>query len=171
MVSPAARRRAVKMSVQEGLGKAAAACRALGVSEIDLRSQRAIEPGEPARPRRSAGSERRASSLWLSTHYRANAAGKASRSTRNSGTDSERRRNQGEHKTTPHEAARDLDAERQRAERPGKFGAGTSSPTRLKTEAVFASLPCSTNTPGNAWRFILRGRSAPSMSSRWSKQP
>ena len=32
MVSPSARRRAVKMSVQEGVGKVAAACRALGVS-------------------------------------------------------------------------------------------------------------------------------------------
>ena len=32
MVSPSARRRAVKMSVQEGLGQVAAACRALGVS-------------------------------------------------------------------------------------------------------------------------------------------
>ena len=32
MVSPSARRRAVKMSVQEGLGKVAAACRALGLS-------------------------------------------------------------------------------------------------------------------------------------------
>ena len=32
VVSPSARRRAVKMSVQEGLGKVAAACRALGVS-------------------------------------------------------------------------------------------------------------------------------------------
>ena len=32
MVSPSARRRAVKMSVEEGLGKVAAACRALGLS-------------------------------------------------------------------------------------------------------------------------------------------
>jgi putative transposase len=32
VVSPSARRRAVKISVQEGLGKAAAVCRALGVS-------------------------------------------------------------------------------------------------------------------------------------------
>ena len=32
MVSPSARRRAVKMSVQENLGKVAAACRALGLS-------------------------------------------------------------------------------------------------------------------------------------------
>ena len=32
MVSPSARRRAVKMSVQEGMGKVAAACRALGLS-------------------------------------------------------------------------------------------------------------------------------------------
>src|SRR5215510_2793011 len=32
VVSPSGRRRAVKMSVQEGFGKVAAACRALGVS-------------------------------------------------------------------------------------------------------------------------------------------
>ena len=32
MVSPSARRRAVKMSVQEGLGRVAAACRALELS-------------------------------------------------------------------------------------------------------------------------------------------
>ena len=32
MVSPSARRRAVKMSVQDGIGKVAAACRALGLS-------------------------------------------------------------------------------------------------------------------------------------------
>ena len=32
VVSPSARRRAVKMSVQEGIGKVAAACRALGLS-------------------------------------------------------------------------------------------------------------------------------------------
>ena len=32
MVSPSARRRAVKRSVEEGLGKVAAACRALGLS-------------------------------------------------------------------------------------------------------------------------------------------
>jgi putative transposase len=31
-VSPSARRRAVKMSVQEGIGKVAATCRALGLS-------------------------------------------------------------------------------------------------------------------------------------------
>jgi putative transposase len=32
VVSPSARRRAVKMSVEDGIGRAAAACRALGVS-------------------------------------------------------------------------------------------------------------------------------------------
>jgi len=32
VVSPSARRRAVKMSVQEGFGKVAAACRALGLA-------------------------------------------------------------------------------------------------------------------------------------------
>ena len=40
---------------------------------------------------------------------------------------------------------------------------GTSWLTRLRTEAVFASLLSWTNTPGNAWRFILGGRSEPSM--------
>ena len=51
-----------------------------GTLEVELLSERAIEPGEPAYPQRSAGVEREASSLRIPTHYRADAPGKGSRS-------------------------------------------------------------------------------------------
>jgi hypothetical protein len=69
VVSPSARRRAVKISVQVGIGRVAAACRALGLSRSSyycsgrssLESQRirkeVLELSAPA------------SSLWLSAHY------------------------------------------------------------------------------------------------------
>jgi putative transposase len=68
VVSPSARRRAEKMSVEEGIGKVAAACRALGLARsssyrggrVSLESRR-IRSG-------SAGVEREASSLRISAH-------------------------------------------------------------------------------------------------------
>ena len=76
VVSPSARRRAVKMSVQENLGKVAAACRALGLSRSSYYRNGRFKPGKPAHPQGSAGAKREASSLWLSTHYRADATGR-----------------------------------------------------------------------------------------------
>src|SRR4029077_1779634 len=80
-----------------------------GTVEIELLSQRAIEPGEPAHPQGSARAKRAASSLRISAHYRADAAGRLRGQWETSGADSERGRNQGEQEATPHEAFRDLD--------------------------------------------------------------
>ena len=80
MVSPSARRRAVKMGVEEGIGKVAAACRALGLSRSSYyRSGRSSLESRRIR-KEVAGVKRQASSLRLSAHYGANAAGRASRS-------------------------------------------------------------------------------------------
>ena len=80
-----------------------------GTLEIELLPQRAIKPGKPAHPQGSARAKREASSLWLSPHYRANAAGRLRGQRETSGADSERGRNQGQQETTPHEAARGFD--------------------------------------------------------------
>ena len=108
VVSPSARRRAVKMSVQEGLASGGSVPGAGGL-EIEFLSPRAIEPGKPAHPQGGARTQREASSLWLSTHYRADAAGGLRGQRETSSTASERRRNQGEQETRPHEAAGDFD--------------------------------------------------------------
>ena len=67
-----------------------------GTLEVELLSERAIEPGEPAYPQRSAGVEREASSLRISTHYRADAPGRVRDQCETSSADSTRRRNQSE---------------------------------------------------------------------------
>ena len=53
VVSLSARRRAVKMSVLEGLGKVAAACRALGLARSSYYRSGRSRPGEAAQPQGS----------------------------------------------------------------------------------------------------------------------
>jgi hypothetical protein len=103
-----------------------------GGLEIELLSPRAIEPGKPAPPQGGARTQREASSLWLSTHYRADAAGGLRGQRETSSTASERRRHQGEKKQRRMKRLGISTAERQRAERPGQvwswdFVAGRAS--------------------------------------------
>ena len=76
VVSPSARRRAVKMSVQGGLGKVAAVCRALGLTRSSYyRSGRSSLESRRIRKEVLELSVQ-ASSLRISPHHRADAAGR-----------------------------------------------------------------------------------------------
>ena len=70
MVSPSARRRAVKMIVEEGIGKVAVGCRALGLSRSSYyRSGRSSLESRRIR-KEVLELKREASSLRLSADYR-----------------------------------------------------------------------------------------------------
>ena len=109
VVSPSARRRAVKMSMQEGLGRVAAACRALGLS----RSSYYRRGGSSLESRRIRKEVLELSGKYprygYPPHYRADAAGWVRDQWETRGADSTRRRNQSEEETAAHEAFRDLD--------------------------------------------------------------
>ena len=91
------------------LGESGSELSGAGTLEIELLSQRPIEPGKPAHPQGSAGVERQASSLWLSAHYGANATRRLRGQWETSGADSTRRRSQGDQEATTHEAIRHFD--------------------------------------------------------------
>ena len=72
VVSPSARRRTVKMSVEEGREKQLRRAGA-GTLKVELLLERPIETGEPAHPLGGAGVEREACSLRVSAHHGADA--------------------------------------------------------------------------------------------------
>ena len=147
--------------MEEGIGKVTAGWRALGLSRSSYYhcGRSSLE----SRRIRKEVLELSAPSILatVSAHYRLDTAGKASRS--NGKRVARIRREEGIKVSKKQRRMKRLGistAERQRA----KFGAGTSWRTRQKMEAAFAFSPYWTNILGNAWPFILRGRSGPSMS-------
>ena len=166
MVSPSARRRALKMSVLEGLGKVAAACRALGLARSSyyrsgrssLESQRIGKEVLELSGKHPRYGYRRITALMRREGFEVNVKRVA-----------RIRREEGIKVSKKQHRLRRLGistAERQAAERPGQVWSWNFVTDRPKMEAVFASSRCWTNTPGNVWPFILRGRFEPSMSSR-----
>ncbi len=109
MVSPSARRRAVKMSVEEGIGKVAAACRALGLSRSSY--YRSGQSSLESRRIRKEVLELSAKHprYGYKAHYDVAAAGRIRGQCETSGADSTRRRNQSKQETTTNEAAGGLD--------------------------------------------------------------
>ena len=75
MVSPSTKRRAIKLSVERGLGRAASACPGSGTGAIEFLSQRLGESGKAPSAQRGRKAQRQASAVWLPAHYRFAAAG------------------------------------------------------------------------------------------------
>src|SRR4029453_12287277 len=77
-----------------------------GTGGVELLPKRPLELGEPADPHGSAGVKRRASSLRLSPHYRALAAGRLRGQWETRGANPTRRRKKGQKKKKPHKGVR-----------------------------------------------------------------
>jgi hypothetical protein len=142
-----------------------------GTLEIELLSQRPIEPGEPTHSQGSAGAKREAFSLRLSAHHGAATTGRL----RGQWERVARiRREEGIKVSKKQRRMKRLGistAERQRAKRPGQVWSWDFVADQTENGSSFRISLYWTNTRGNAWPFILRGRSGPSMSSRLWKRP
>jgi hypothetical protein len=131
VVSPSARRRAVKMSIEEGIKNWPGSVRRWAVA-VKLISQLAIENGSGASARKCSSSARK-SSLPILANYRVNAGVKVRGQCETSGADSTRR-NHSEQETMPQDTT--CGSRRQSGngrERQDKFAAWDLSPTRPKT--------------------------------------
>jgi len=131
------------MSVQDGIGKVAAACRALGLSRSSyyrrgrssLESRRIRKEVLELSGKHPRYGYRRITALMRRDGFEVNGK-RVARIRREEGF-------KVREETAAHEASRDLDgrAAAGTADR-ARFGAGTSWPTRQKMEAAFASLLC-----------------------------
>jgi hypothetical protein len=131
VVSPSTRRRAVKMSIEEGIKNWPGSVRRWAVA-VKLISQLAIENGSGATARNCSSSARK-SSLPISANYRVNAGVKVRGQCETSGADSTRR-NHSEQETMPQDTT--CGSRRQSGngrERQDTFAAWDLSPTRPKT--------------------------------------
>jgi putative transposase len=156
------------MSVEEGIGKVAVVCRALGLSRSSY-YRRGRSSLESRRIRKEVLVElsgkhprygyRRITALMRREGFEVN------------GKRIARIRREEEIKVSKKQRRLKRlgisTADRQRAERPGQVWSWDFvTDQNRKMEAVFAFSRCWTNIPGNVWPFIPRGQSEPSMSLR-----
>ena len=171
MVSPSTRRRAIKLSVKRGLGRAASACRALGLARSSF-YRRGRESLEKRRVRKEvvelSGRHprygyRRITALMRREGFEVNAK-RVARIRRQEGL-----------KSANASAVCAGWGSRQRSGNVrsvlGRCGAGISSRTRPRMGAVSASSPSSTSILARAWPSTVDGRSERSMSSWCWKWP
>src|SRR5262245_20060015 len=159
------------MSVQEGLGKVAAACRALGVSRSSyyrrgrssLESRRSRKEVLELSEKHPRYGDRRITALMRREGFEVNGK-RVARIRREEGIKVSKRQRRMKRLGIS-------TAERQHAARPGQVWSWDFVADQTQNGSSFRILTLLDEHTGTVWPFILGGRSEPSMSSPWSKRP